>query len=86
MADWTASGTAQFVRFSLNGKEQYGIIKQFYMIDSTPVVVIKPLSPSGSLLQTVGVPGRQVLQEYASMDLLGAFIIQVEHSQTLSLN
>ncbi len=50
------------------------------MTNSTPVVVIKPFSPSGSLLQTLGVPGRQVLEEYA---LLGAFIIQLEPSQTL---
>ena len=41
--------------FLRNGREQYGSIEQYYIINSLPIAVIKPFFPSGSLLHTAGV-------------------------------
>ena len=71
--------------FACNGKEQYGSIEQFSIVNSLPIAIIRPFIPDGSYLQTAGVPGRSILQQYASLDILGAFIIQVKSDQTLPL-
>ncbi len=71
--------------YNIDGTEHYGIIENFYIVESIPLVAIKPWSRSGSFLQSVGVSGRQILQNYSSMDLLGSFIIQVKTNQTLPL-
>ncbi len=52
--------------FRCNGKEQYGRIEQFYIVPSCTLAAIKLFSPSGSLLQTAGVSGRAILQNYQS--------------------
>ena len=49
----------------------------FYIVNSIPIAVIKPFFQSGSFLETVSLPGRDVLPKYVSLDLLGAFIVQV---------
>lgn len=70
--------------FSINETEEYGIIDKFYVINSIPVVVVKPFCRNGSLLQTIGQSGRQILDQYASMDILGSFIIKVKYNIALS--
>ena len=71
--------------FVCNGAEQYGTIDSFYLIESVAVAIIKPFTPASSYLQTIGVSGREILHQYVSVDLLGVFIVQVKHDQTLPL-
>ena len=61
-----------------DGREQFGRINRFLIVNSLPIVHIKPFLPSGSLLQAAGVPGRVTLKRYASVDLLSYFMIRVE--------
>ncbi len=71
--------------FIANGKEHYGIIQNFLVVEKKAIVLIKPFVPSGSLNQTIGIPGREVLQKHACIDILAAFIIQVEKKRTLPI-
>ena len=68
-----------------NGKDYYGIIQAFLLVENTVIVLIKPFTSSGSLLQTTGTPGRRVLQRYVRSDLLAAFIVQVKKELTLPI-
>ena len=46
-----------------------------------PLAVVRPFEKSAtSFTQRIGRPGREVLQDYASVDLLGAFIVEVTTS------
>lgn len=62
--------------YVLEGIRQYGVIQKFCF--SPPVVLLKPYQKtSSSLLQTVGDPCRGRLKEYAKLDMLSSFFVEV---------
>lgn len=57
--------------------KHYGMIQKFSF--SPPAVFVEPFKPtSSSLLKNAGNPGRELLRKYAEIDLLSAFIVEVE--------
>ena len=65
--------------FSDGTTERCGVILKFCLCPSTPALaLVQPfqVSPT-SLLQSIGNPCRDVLQDYADMDLLSAFFTPV---------
>lgn len=72
--------------FLIDGTEKHGTIESFYMIRSIPVAIIKPyVRCVRTFLSTIGSSGRQILDEYASLDLLGTFVSQVNNNQSSSI-
>lgn len=64
--------------YLIKGVELVGTIKAFHIVKSEPIALVQTFVKSGSLLQTVGVPGRQTLEEYCRLDVLSSFVIQVK--------
>lgn len=64
---------------SADAIEKVGKIKKFFIVNSQPVPLVEPFVQSGSLLEQVGVSGRDIL---AKMDLLSSFVIQVDNNQS----
>lgn len=72
--------------FLYDGKERFGQIQKFLIVESIPLALIKPFSICSSLLQEAGVPGRELLESYRHADVLASFIIRVKcqhHSPVL---
>lgn len=64
--------------YSVDGTKSYGIIQKFCL--SPPVVLITPFEKTtSSLLKNSGNPCRENLREYAEVDLLGAFFVEVNN-------
>ena len=66
--------------FRNNGSQSFGVIQKFCLCECSPVYValIKPFQLTNrSILNTSGNPGRKILCQYAEVDLLSSFIIQV---------
>lgn len=67
--------------FRGEGSQSYGVIQKFCLCDTAPVnvVLIKPFHLTNkSILSTSGNPGRDILSQYAEVDLLSSFVIQVK--------
>lgn len=64
--------------YNSDGTKNYGTIDKFCF--SPPLVILKPFKKaSSSLLNSVGNPCRANLRQYADIDLLSAFFIQVSN-------
>lgn len=67
----------------VDGTKHYGVIHKFCF--SPPVALITPFrKTSSSLLKRAGNPCRQILKNYAEVDLVGVFAIEV-HNEVLPL-
>jgi hypothetical protein len=67
--------------FRSGGSQLFGVIQKFCLCECAPVnvVLIKPFDTTNtSILSTSGNPGRDILSEYAEVDLLSSFISQVK--------
>ena len=73
--------------YVVGGVEDFGIIQKFCLAQgSLPVAIIMPFKRTEStLLKSIGDPGRELLSNYAEMDLLSNFFVQVMPSSSLSL-
>ena len=69
------------------GVEDFGIIQKFCLASGyPPVAIIKPFKKTGStLLKSIGDPGRELLTNYAEIDLLSTFFVQVMSRSYLPL-
>ena len=66
--------------FRNNGSRSFGVIQKLCVCECSPVYValIHPFQLTNrSILSASGNPGRETLRQYAEMDLLGSFVIQV---------
>ena len=66
--------------FRNNGSQSFGVIQKFCLCECSPVNValIKPFQLTNrSILSTSGNPGREILCQYAEVDLISSFVIQV---------
>ena len=67
--------------FRSGGSQIFGVIQKFCLCECAPVnvVLIKPFDMTNkSILSTSGNPGREILSEYAKVDLLSSFVSQVK--------
>ena len=66
--------------FRKEGTILFGIVHKFFICDCSPVniALIQPFQlTKQSILHTSGTPGRDILSQYAEIDLLSSFIFQV---------
>ena len=63
--------------FISDGAKQFGVIQTFCF--SLPLVLLKPYNKTNcSLLKSAGNPGRDRLKEYAKLDPLSTFFVEVD--------
>ncbi len=65
--------------YSDGTEEHYGVIQKFCLCPSLPaLILVRPFEISStSLLKSIGNSGRDILNSYADIDLLSAFIVSV---------
>ena len=66
--------------FRSNGSQFFDVIRKFCLCECSPVYIalISPFQLTNrSILNTSGNPGREILCQYAEVDLLSSFVIQV---------
>ncbi len=65
--------------FLLDRKENFGILQKFVICcNHRPLALITPFNKADkTLLQSIGRPGRETLEDHCEIDSLSAFIVQV---------
>ncbi len=68
--------------FLLSRKENFGTVQKFCICSNCPpLALVRPFEKTGmTFLQSIGRPGREILQEYSDIDFLSTFVVQVSKS------